>query len=298
MTFSSFTYFVVSLLSMALVLLSLLITIYYLSRKVSVGIRINMDELPPALVKIWWMVNFFQYYAAQYIPKKIILNRKKLLSSAGLDFFLNPLETFALQIIGTILGFSFSILTSVSSGLSLSTTVSICTVTSAIGCFYPIMWLNDQKKKRISSIMRSIPSFLDVLTLCCECGLSFNAGLINYCEKGPKGPLRFEMERVLRDVKGGSSRIESLHKLATRMANADLTMFVSIVVQSEKMGVPLGESLRRFSEQKRTERFQRAEKLGMEAPMKIIGPLVIFIFPITFILIAFPIIVSVMEGLD
>jgi tight adherence protein C len=80
------------------------------------------------------------------------------------------------------------------------------------------------------------------------------------------------------------------------MANPDFSMFVSLVAQSEKLGTPLGEALRRFSEQKRTERFQRAEKLAMEAPMKIIGPLVVFIFPITFIIIAFPIVISMLEN--
>ncbi len=73
-------------------------------------------------------------------------------------------------------------------------------------------------------------------------------------------------------------------------------MFVSILVQCEKLGVPLGDAMRRFAEQKRTERFQRAEKLAMEAPMKMIGPLVIFIFPITFIIIAFPIVISAMDN--
>ena len=80
------------------------------------------------------------------------------------------------------------------------------------------------------------------------------------------------------------------------MGSPDLTMFVSIVAQCEKLGVPLGDAMRRFSEQKRVERFQRAEKLAMEAPMKIIGPLIIFIFPITFIIIGFPIAISMMEN--
>jgi tight adherence protein C len=297
MTLPSSLYLIASLISMAIVLLSILLTIYYLSRRVPPTIRVNMDEIPSSLSKVWWLVSFFQYYIVQYLPKATIQKRQKLLNSAGLEFFLKPTETYGLQFMGASLALFFAGFVSATSGLSLSSTALLCIGITVLGWMYPLMWLTDQKKKRLQIILRSMPSFLDILTLCCECGLTLNSGLTNYCEKGPKGPLRNEMERALRDMKGGATRTESLHKLATRMANPDLSMFVSIVVQCEKLGVPLGDAMRRFSEQKRTERFQRAEKLAMEAPMKIIGPLVIFIFPITFIIIAFPIVISAMENL-
>lgn len=294
---TSSVYLFATIISMAIVLLAVLLTFYFLSKRVPPTIRVNMDEIPSSLTKFWWLVSFFQYYIVQYLPKSTIKSRQKLLNSAGLEYFLTPTETYGLQCMGTCLALFFAGFASSVSGLSVYTTVLMSIVMAFLGWMYPLMWLTDQKKKRVLVILRSMPSFLDILTLCCECGLTLNSGLTNYCDKGPKGPLRSEMERALRDMKGGSTRTEALYKLATRMANPDLSMFVSIVVQCEKLGVPLGDAMRRFSEQKRTERFQRAEKLAMEAPMKIIGPLVIFIFPITFIIIAFPIVISAMENL-
>lgn len=293
---TSSVFLAISLVSLALLAVSFLGVTYVLAAKVPPRIRLNMDEVPRSLSKVWWMVNFFQYYLVRYLPTSLISRRQKLLSSAGLEFFLTAEETYALQCLSATVFFLLTGFVTGSAGVPLFLTATLCFFTPLVGWFYPLMWLMEQKKKRVLIILKSMPAFLDILTLCCECGLNLNAGLVHYCEKGPKGPLRAEMERALREMKGGATRVEALTKLSARVANPDLAMFVSIVAQCEKLGVPMGDALRRFSEQKRTERFQRAEKLAMEAPMKIIGPLVIFIFPITFIIIAFPIAISMMEN--
>lgn len=293
---SSELFLVVSLISLAMVALSFLGLTYILSTKVPPTIRLNMDEVPRSLLRFWWLVRFFQYYVVRYLPSPLLMRRQKLLNSAGLEFFLTTQETYALQCLNAAIFLLLSLLVCITAGIPLFLTLVLGCCLALIGWFYPLLWLIEQRKKRVFLFLRSMPAFLDILTLCCECGLNINAGLTNYCEKGPRGPLRSEMERALRDMKSGSTRAEALTKLAVRMSNPDLTMFVSIIAQCEKLGVPLGDAMRRFSEQKRTERFQRAEKLAMEAPMKIIGPLVIFIFPITFIIIGFPIAIAMMEN--
>lgn len=293
---SSGLFLVISLISMAMVALSFLGVTYILSSKVPPTIRLNMDEVPPSLSRFWWMVSFFQYYVVRYLPSSLLISRQKLLSAAGLQFFLTPQETYALQCLSAVIFFLFTAFICATAGISFFLCMTLGGILALIGWLYPLFWLMEQKKKRVLLLLKSMPAFLDILTLCCESGLNMNAGLTNYCEKGPKGPLRSEMERALRDMKGGATRVEALSKLSFRMSNPDMTMFVSVVAQCEKLGVPLGDALRRFSEQKRMERFQRAEKLAMEAPMKIIGPLVIFIFPITFIIIGFPIAISMMEN--
>ena len=294
---SSSLFLVISLISMAMVALSFLGLTYILSTKVPPTIRLNMDEVPSSLSRFWWMVSFFQYYVVRYLPSALLTSRQKLLNSAGLQFFLTTQETYALQCLSAVIFFLLSAFICVTAGISFFLSMMLGGILALVGWLYPLFWLMEQKKKRALLLLKSMPAFLDILTLCCECGLNMNAGLTNYCEKGPRGPLRSEMERALRDMKGGATRVEALTKLSVRMSNPDLTMFVSIVAQCEKLGVPLGDAMRRFSEQKRMERFQRAEKLAMEAPMKIIGPLVIFIFPITFIIIGFPIAISMMENL-
>lgn len=268
---------------------------YLMSKRVPKKIRMNMDQLPSSLSRFWWLVNFFEYYIVKYLPVSLISHRRKLLASAGLEFFLSPSESFSLQCLGSFVSFLFASIVCASAGLTFLQIAAVSLLMMILGWFYPLMWLKDQHKKRSLELLRNMPSFFDILTLCTGCGLGLGAALSNYCEKGPDCALRREIERALRDIKSGSSRLEALSKVAARMGSPEFTAFVSIVAQSEKLGSPLGESLRRFSDQKRTERFQRAERLALEAPLKIIGPLVIFIFPITFIIIAFPIVASIYE---
>lgn len=288
-------YLTLTLISLGLVLSSFFGVAYLMSKRVPMKIRMNMDELPSTLSSFWWLINFFQYYVVSYLPDSLIARRRKLLTSAGLEFFLTPSETFSLQCLGAFVSFLFSSIVCASAGLTLLQIAAVSVLLMVLGWFYPLMWLKDQHKKRSFELLRNMPSFLDTLTLCTECGLGLGSALSNYCEKGPDCALRREMERALRDIKSGASRLEALTKVALRMGSPDFFTFVSIVAQSEKLGSPLREALRRFSDQKRTERFQRAEKLALEAPLKIIGPLIIFIFPITFIIIAFPIVASIYE---
>ncbi len=290
-------FLIVSMLSLAGFIAVFFGTAYVLASKVPPRRRVNMDEVPASLAKWWWMVSFFRFYVVAYLPKSWMDKRQKTLTAAGLEFFLMGDETYSLQCFAAFMFFVFASFVWFVADFDLLTGLFMVLVLTGLGWMYPMMWLTEQRKKRNLAVLRSIPAFLDILTLCCECGLNLNSGMTNYCEKGPKGPLRWEMERALRDMKGGASRVEALTKLSLRMANPDIAMFVSIVAQCEKLGVPLGSALRRFAEQKRSERFQRSEKLAMEAPMKIIGPLVIFIFPITFIIIAFPIASSMLENL-
>ncbi len=117
-------------------------------------------------------------------------------------------------------------------------------------------------------------------------------------EKAPPGPLRNEFGIVLRDLRAGLSRADSLRRMADRLDITEVTSFVSSIIQAEKMGASLATVLRVQAEQRRNERFQRAEKLAMEAPIKLVGPLIMFIFPVTFIVLGFPIVMKFLgEGI-
>ena len=106
-------------------------------------------------------------------------------------------------------------------------------------------------------------------------------------QKSADTPLRREFSRVLRDIRAGRSRAEALRDLADRTGTLAIQNLVSSLIQAERTGSSLGPLLRSQSEQLRTERFQRAEKLAMEAPVKLLGPLVMFIFPCTFLVLIY-----------
>jgi tight adherence protein C len=165
-----------------------------------------------------------------------------------------------------------------------------------LGFYYPNIWLRDHTNQRNLSILKALPFFLDIITLSVEAGLNLTGALQKAVDRCPPGPLLVEINRVLRDVRSGKPRVESLRAMADRLDYAPVSSLVSALVQGELMGSSLGPVLRAQSDQRRTERFLRAEKLAMEAPVKMLGPLIMFIFPCTFIVLGFPIVMKFMQS--
>ena len=104
------------------------------------------------------------------------------------------------------------------------------------------------------------------------------------------------VERQLRDIRAGKTRADSLEAMAQRLNEPGLTQLCQAVLQAERLGMALGPILRAQADQRRQERFLRAEKLAMQAPVKMLFPLIAFIFPATFIVLFFPIAIRFMQS--
>jgi tight adherence protein C len=167
---------------------------------------------------------------------------------------------------------------------------------AALGAGYPLLWLRDKVRARRRSIVRALPFDLDLLTLSVEAGMDFVAALGKVVEKGRKGPLADELATVLKELKLGKTREEALRNLAARVGVPTLTSFVHALIQADRMGTPLGKVLRILSSQMRAERTQRAEKLANEAPVKLLFPLICFIFPTLFLMLFGPIAYQMISG--
>ena len=165
-------------------------------------------------------------------------------------------------------------------------------IAAAAGYLFPAIWLRDQIQVRRRQTLKTLPFLLDIITLCVEAGLNLAGAITQAVAKGPAGALRDELERVLRDMRAGRPRIDALRAFADRMDEPSITNLVSALIQAENLGMNLGPILRAQSEQRRSERFARAEKLAMEAPVKMLFPLIAFIFPCTFVVIGFPIVMK------
>lgn len=163
------------------------------------------------------------------------------------------------------------------------------------GYFFPtLVWLKGEIDKRTQAILRALPDTIDLLTLCIEAGLDFNAALRKIVEKGRPGPLRDEFTELEKQINMGSSRVDALRAMGRRNDINDLNSFLVALIQAVKMGTSLGPILRAQAEQLRIRRSQRAEKLAAEAPVKMLAPLIICIFPTVFIILFVPIIMQVM----
>jgi tight adherence protein C len=145
--------------------------------------------------------------------------------------------------------------------------------------------------------MRSLPFVLDLLTLSVEAGMDFISALQRNCKSRSLDPLNEELLRMTKEIQVGLSRREALKSMAERVNQDDLRSVANALIQADELGVSIGEMLRIQSEQLRSRRFDRAEKLAAEAPVKMLGPLMLCIFPAVFIILLAPIISQAMKGL-
>jgi tight adherence protein C len=156
-----------------------------------------------------------------------------------------------------------------------------------LGYYLPRVWLKGQITKRRKQIIRSLPDAMDLITTSVEAGLGIDAAFAQVAEK-VVGPLAEEVRRCLREMSLGHTRREALLAFAARTELSDITAFINAVIQAEHTGVSLGRVVRIQADQLRTRRKQRAEQEAQKAPVKMVIPLVLFIFPAMFIVILGP----------
>ncbi len=159
----------------------------------------------------------------------------------------------------------------------------------AVGFAHPFLWLRRTVARRRSEIRKLLPYALDLLTLSVEAGLDFTAALARMAPKLGETALAEEFGEMLRQIRLGKARSEALRDMADRVGMGEMTSFTSSLIQADELGADLGPVLRMLSDQMRTERANRAEKKAMEAPVKILFPLIAFIFPTVFIILFAPI---------
>ena len=270
------------------VFLSLMV-LYELNRIAKEDDRSYMDPLPPGLKIIWPFVKIISYFFSSMLPYEMMERLEKRLQNTGVSYLLTAEQFVALRVISTILGFFFGIILINALGENQPIWVLFSTI---VGYLLPDLWLHDTRKRRELAVIRAMPVYLDFITMTVEAGLNLQGALAQAMEKAPKSPLRNEFGIVLRDLRAGLPRSEALRRMADRLNVKEVTSFVSAMIQAERMGASLAAVLRVQAEQRRSERFQRAEKLAMEAPIKLVGPLIIFIFPVTFIILGFPLVMK------
>ena len=166
----------------------------------------------------------------------------------------------------------------------------LCLLGVGLFAVHPGMWLKKSLAARYLSIMKALPFVLDLLTLSVEAGMDFMSAIRRNCTTRKMDPLNEELLRMTKEIQVGSSRKEALSAMAARCGQPDLKSFAFALVQADELGVPSGTVLRIQAEQMRSKRFDRAEKLANEMPVKMLGPLILCIFPAVFIILLGPVI--------
>ena len=160
-------------------------------------------------------------------------------------------------------------------------------VGAGLGFYLPVLSLGSKIRKRQHDIIRSLPDALDLLTICVEAGLGFDAAMARVAEKWDN-ELSVAFNRALQEVQLGKLRREALRDMADRMDVPDVSTFVAAIIQAGQLGVSIARVLRIQSDQMRVRRRQRAEELARAATLKILPPVAFLIFPAILIVLLGP----------
>jgi tight adherence protein C len=170
---------------------------------------------------------------------------------------------------------------------SIPTELLIVLVFTVLGYFFPDLWIKSKINSRQKQVRKAMPDALDLLTICVESGLGFDAALSKVNEKWDN-ELSLAFGRVIREIQLGKLRRDALRDMAERSGLPELTSFVAAVIQSEMLGVSMAKVLRIQSDQMRIKRRQHAEEEAHKAPIKMVFPMGLLIFPSLLIVLLTP----------
>jgi tight adherence protein C len=254
------------------------------------------DRSPPILQMVRPLVRWY----ASSVDASLPAQRRELLqtqlNAAGAGYMLTPAEFLVVRRLAFIAGVTLASYVIFVLEVSDAMYLAVCGSLAPFAYLLPDIWLRDVTKKRQARFEKEFPFFLDVLVLGMKAGLTFPGAVEQAIEQLRDGPVRQEFARYLRETRTGVARRAALDRLAQRVVIPAVTNFAASVIQAEETGGSLGEVLADQARMRRQERFLRAEKLANQAPVKMLFPLIALLFPITFIIIGFPIVIQLIDS--
>jgi tight adherence protein C len=169
-------------------------------------------------------------------------------------------------------------------------------VVLGLGYIFPDFFLKRKAARRKYLIARRLPETVDLLGLCIEAGLDFVNAVKWVIDRTPHSPMTEELAFVVEEIKWGKPRVQALKDLSHRLEIPEMTSFVQTIIQAERMGTPVAEAFTILSEDARAQRFHRGERIALQAPIKILLPLIFFIMPVIGIIVGGPILLTFMQG--
>ncbi|MEX1247322.1 MAG: type II secretion system F family protein [Anaerolineales bacterium] len=240
----------------------------------------------------------FGELAQRFTPQNAIVETRRRLDMASAPRWLEPTVFLASRFIfgaglGILMFFAFSF-SSGSSVFSLNNLL-IIGVFTVVGFFLPNLMLDRNIKRRQRLVLNAMPDALDLLTICVEAGLGFDAAMKKVIEKWDNA-LSASFARVLQEIQLGKLRREALRDMSDRLGIPEMDSFVAAVIQSEQLGVSMARVLRVQADAMRVRRRQRAEENAQRAPVKMLLPMVFLIFPTIVIILLGPAILQIISS--
>ena len=233
----------------------------------------------------------------RFTPQNAIQQTAHKLEMAGNPGGLDPTMFWALRVVGLSLGaVLFFVATIAPEGSFLEGRgLMIGIPAAAMGFFLPELWLGGRISKRQTDVRKAMPDALDLLTICVEAGLGFDGAMAKVYEKWDNEVGR-AFGRVIREIQLGKLRRDALKDMADRLGVPEMTSFIAAVIQSEQLGVSLAKVLRIQADQMRIKRRQLAEEQAHKAPIKMLIPMALLIFPSICIVLMTPALLMLMQS--
>lgn len=230
-------------------------------------------------------------FAARFTPRQTLEATQHKLDLAGNPYNWGPMEFMGIRLLATLLlgGLGFVLL--LVGNIAFTRRILLFGVFIGLGFFLPSLWLLSRIRRRQKSITRSLPDALDLLTICVEAGLGFDASMAKVAEKW-NDDLSLAFNRVIQELQLGKLRREALRDMSDRMEVQDVATFVAAIIQADQLGVSIARVLRIQSDQMRMRRRQRAEELARAATIKILPPVAFLIFPAILIVLLGPALIT------
>src|SRR5829696_1108969 len=240
------------------------------------------------------LVNRIGEFSTRFTPQKAIQDTARKMELAGNPWPIDAPTFLAIRFILAVVLAGFLIVIVLISPQSKPSDNFMYIGGAAFAGFYlPHLMLTSKITRRQKEIRKAMPDALDLLTICVEAGLGFDAAMSKVSEKW-QTELSFAFSRVIREVQLGKVRREALKDMSDRLGIAEMTSFIAAIIQSEQLGVSMAKVLRIQSDQMRLKRRQRAEEEAHKAPIKMLIPMALLIFPSIMIIILTPAVMQIM----
>lgn len=235
----------------------------------------------------------FSSLAARLLPAEILQTLEKKVQRAGRPGGFTARDYLGMKIIFS-LGLPMIFYLMNRSNME-AKTMGMIALAAVVGWRFPEIKLDNLAKTRMKLMEKTFPDVLDLLTVSVEAGLGFDGAMAKVVEKSD-GPVAEEFRRVLNEIRMGKARREALRDFADRCGNDDIKSFTGAIVQSDQLGLNIGKTLKNQAELMRRKRRQRVEEKAMKVPVKMLIPMVVFIFPTIFIVLLGPAVIQVLEN--
>jgi len=230
--------------------------------------------------------------AQRFTPQNTIEATRHKLELGGIAHKLKPAQFLGIRIMGALVLGMLSLLIAFAGSIPFGQRLLVIIVSFGLGYLVPGIWLGSKIKRRQDDVLKALPDALDLLTICVEAGLDFTSSMQKVAEKWDN-ELSAAFMRTVQEMQLGKLRREALRNMADSMDVSDVTSFVAAIVQADSLGVSMAKVMHIQSDTMRMKRRQRAEEKARQAPVKMMLPLVFFIFPTILIVLLGPAIIQI-----